>query len=909
MERLKALDIRNRSLVTALFTYNDEFLDPGLCTLSLEQALHLYLAQNGYETIVFYSTDNGFYSFDVEMLGRFLTPVNASAAAETPQQDVVVEPSPAGHSTGRRKFTRKNREVNIGGAPTGNTTVTRQNLNTMPDPMGRFKTRGAGDRNANLAEFGYNLWERRHLAIVVMASEDAPEFDSTQTNSLGTKLRDIEQYGHFNGNDNRLIIVIPADKCRENIMRCFNVHDHPIASIFLNGTFYNRFVYTMKMEGSPDVETVNPGTTMVLPPPTQTDIVRAMTLARTQTGLEKPVEWQHVEDICEQLSLNSRQTMTKMRKIMGEKQEYSYDAFEAEGIRKRGNDLNSLNELIGLQEVKDQIQEFIDRIELRRSREEDIMGMNKHMVFYGNPGTGKTTVARVVAGILKDLGLVSKGHLVEVSREHLVAGYVGQTAIQTRHVIDSAIDGVLFVDEAYRLADGGDNDFGREAINTLLARMENDRHRLVVILAGYERDMERLFAVNEGIRSRINTYLNFKDYTAEELKQIFLLLARKYYTMTPEVDQLLDEMMKHVVAYKKTRYEQQEVLLAQQNSNSQTPKIEIYKFGNGRWVRNLLEQIEGKVAARRNHSDTSVLLPQDFEGLKLEELQGFIPGQSRHEEEHVESGLEKLEKMIGLDQMKKEVVALVKQAQYARMLQERGKTVPTDSVCRHMIFLGNPGTGKTTVARIMAEIYYELGLLEKKTIVEVDRSKLVGQFLGHTAPRVNQIFDSALGGVLLIDEAYGLITGREDTFGHEALNTLVKRIEDDKDKLVVILTGYEYEMRQFIAQNTGLSSRFNTYIHFEDYSTAELYQILLGFLREQNIETTAETEERLAHYIDAASASITPDSGNGRWARNLADKIRKAHVNHCVDIADPTAPLAMEVVEQALRDFEQSRLG
>ena len=909
MERLKALDIRNRGLVTALFTYNDEFLDSGLRTLSLEQALHLYLAQNGYDTIVFYNTDNGFYSFDVEMLGRFLSAVNAPATGESQQQDVVIEPSPAGHSTGRRKFSRKNRDVNIGSVPVGNATVTRQNLNTMPDPMGRFKTRGAGDRNANLAEFGYNLWERRHLAIVVMASEDAPEFEPIQANSLGTRLRDIEQYGRQQGNDNRLIVVIPADKCRESIMKCFNVHDHPIASIFLKGTFHNRFVYTMKIEGSPDVETVNPDTTMVLPPPTQTDIIRAMTLARIQTGLEKSVEWQNVEDICEQLSLNSQQTMLKMRKIMETKPEYSYDAFADQGVKKKGNDMTNLNELIGLQEVKDQIQEFIDRIELRRSRGEDIMDMNKHMVFYGNPGTGKTTVARIVAGILKDLRLVSKGHLVEVSREHLVAGYVGQTAIQTRHVIDSAIDGVLFVDEAYRLADGGENDFGREAINTLLARMENDRKRLVVILAGYERDMERLYGVNEGIRSRINTYLNFKDYTAEELKQIFLLLSRKYYTITPEIDQLLDEMMKHVVAYKQTRYEQQEALLAQQNPNSQTSQVEIYKFGNGRWVRNLLEQIEGKVAKRQSYSDTTVLLSEDFDGLKLEELQGFVPGQKPEEEMHVESGLERLNKMIGLDQMKKEVAALVNEARYAQMLQQQGKPVPKDAVCRHMVFLGNPGTGKTTVARIMADIYYELGLLEKKTIVEVDRSKLVGEFLGQTGPRVNQIFDSALGGVLLIDEAYGLVTGREDPYGHEALNTLVKRIEDDKDKLVVILTGYENEMRQFIAQNTGLRSRFNTYIHFADYSTADLHQILLGFLHEQGIETTAETEDRLLRYIETAASIITQDSGNGRWARNLADKLRVAHINHCVEIGDSTSPLTMEVVEQALRVFEQSRLN
>ena len=191
--------------------------------------------------------------------------------------------------------------------------------------------------------------------------------------------------------------------------------------------------------------------------------------------------------------------------------------------------------------MKQQIESLKDYIEMCLERGDDITEMNKHLVFYGNPGTGKTTVARIIAGIYKDMGLVSKGHLVEVSREHLVAGYVGQTAIKTSNVIDSALDGILFVDEAYRLADGGENDFGKEAINTLLARMENDRKRLVVIFAGYEKDMNRLFEMNDGLTSRVNSYINFDDYDAGQLKQIFLLSARKKYTITPEVDAVLDE--------------------------------------------------------------------------------------------------------------------------------------------------------------------------------------------------------------------------------------------------------------------------------------------------------------------------------------------------------------------------------
>ena len=905
MERLNALNICDRGLVTALFAYDDDFIDQGLRKLTLEQALFVYLRNNGYETIVFYSTANGFYSFDADMLGNFLSPVNNR---ELPLEDVVVEQSPVGHPTGRRRFTRRRGKQILGENVSGNVNVTRQNLNATPDPFGRFKTRSVGDRNANMAEFGYNLRERRHLAVIVMASEDAPEFDPTQTNILGTQLRDTEQYGRQRGNDNRLIIVIPADKCRENIMRCFNQHDHPISSVFLGGTFHNRFVQTMGIEKGEDVETVNPQSTMVLAPPTKIDIRRVLMCVRMQTGSRKLIDWLHIDDICEQLSLGKQHKLTTINSMMKRKQEYTYEAFKNDGVRSRGSDIKSLNQLVGLDGVKNQIQEFVNRIELRRSRGEDITHMNKHMVFYGSPGTGKTTVARIVAGILKDLGLVSKGHLVEVGRADLVAGYVGQTAIRTRQVIDSALDGILFVDEAYQLADGGENDFGREAVNALLARMENDRHRLVVILAGYEPDMERLYNINEGIRSRINTYLDFKDYTADELKQIFMLTAHKYYSIPPETDKLLDEMMSHVVEYKERCYEQQRVQQATHSGMGRTMHASNYKFGNGRWVRNLLELVEGKVAARQRWSDTSKLLPEDFVGLKIDELENFVPGKKQRDEEQHENGMSRINAMIGLTQLKGEVMKIVKQVRYAQMLEQRGKPVPQGIISRHMVFLGNPGTGKTTVARIMADIYYELKLIQKKTIVEVDRSKLVAEYEGQTAPRVNKVFDSALGGILFVDEAYSLVRSRHDPFGQEALDTLVKRIEDDKDKLVVILAGYEREMREFIAKNSGLKSRFSTYIHFQDYTPDEMLQILLGFLTERGLEVTSVATEKLSVFINQELTNASSESGNGRWARNLADKLYEAHTSHCVDINSFSSSLCEEEIDAGLNDFMQSQL-
>lgn len=237
---------------------------------------------------------------------------------------------------------------------------------------------------------------------------------------------------------------------------------------------------------------------------------------------------------------------------------------------KTENPEEELNSMIGLSSVKSEINTLCNFVIMKKKREEQGLkspNISYHCVFTGNPGTGKTTVARLLAGIYKDLGVLKKGHLVETDRSGLVAEYVGQTAVKTNRIIDSALDGVLFIDEAYTLANGGTNDYGPEAIATLLKRMEDNRDRLVVILAGYTNEIETFINSNPGLRSRFNRYIHFDDYTAEELYDIFYLQIRKSeYTLTEEASQYLKERLAEVVANK--------------------PK----DFGNARYVRNLFEK-------------------------------------------------------------------------------------------------------------------------------------------------------------------------------------------------------------------------------------------------------------------------------------------------------------------------------
>ena len=234
------------------------------------------------------------------------------------------------------------------------------------------------------------------------------------------------------------------------------------------------------------------------------------------------------------------------------------------------NPSEELNNMIGLSKVKNEINTLCNFIIMKKKREAEGLkspSISYHCVFTGNPGTGKTTVARLLAGIYKDLGVLKKGHLVETDRSGLVAEYVGQTAVKTNKIIDSALDGVLFIDEAYSLANGGTNDYGPEAIGTLLKRMEDDRERLVVILAGYNKEIESFINSNPGLRSRFNRYIHFEDYTATELFDIFCLLVKNgEYTLTDDASQYLQEKLAAIVAEK--------------------PK----DFGNARFVRNIFEK-------------------------------------------------------------------------------------------------------------------------------------------------------------------------------------------------------------------------------------------------------------------------------------------------------------------------------
>jgi SpoVK/Ycf46/Vps4 family AAA+-type ATPase len=241
--------------------------------------------------------------------------------------------------------------------------------------------------------------------------------------------------------------------------------------------------------------------------------------------------------------------------------------------------LKEMDELVGLERVKKDVRDLINFLKVQQMREEkgmSLLPVSRHLVFYGNPGTGKTTIARLLAQVYRTLKILSRGHLIETDRAGLVAGFVGQTALKVKEVVKKALGGVLFIDEAYALnPEGRGNDFGQEAVETLLKMMEDHRHDLIVIVAGYTEKMDEFIASNPGLRSRFNKYLHFEDYTAEQLREIFKGFCKKAdFTLTPEAEQKLTDIFKLLIL---TRDE---------------------SFGNARTARNLFEMTISKQANR-----------------------------------------------------------------------------------------------------------------------------------------------------------------------------------------------------------------------------------------------------------------------------------------------------------------------
>ena len=524
---------------------------------------------------------------------------------------------------------------------------------------------------------------------------------------------------------------------------------------------------------------------------------------------------------------------------------------------------DKLKKLIGLREVKQQIDRIIiaDQVEKRRKacRGSAYKSSSMHMVFSGNPGTAKTTVARLFAGIAKEKGILKSGVFVEkcgTDFNSIGYPYIISEAFTT------AKGGVLFIDEAYAIA-------SRTAATLLIQEMENRRDEVIVIFAGYTEKMKDFLELNEGIKSRIPYYIDFPDYEPAEMTEIFrLMLDELGFTVT---EAAIKEA--HSI-FERKRY--------------------VENLGNGRYVRNLVENAIKNQALRlmSDVSDAADIRKQDL--FVLEAVDIFDPAdqsaQAKKEAKPM-SALAELDSLIGLKKVKEIVHKAIKKYRYNKLCLDNG--MQRSNLTMHMVFSGNPGTAKTTVARLIGQILAEEKILPTGEFVEVGKSELVGAVVGATPMIVKDKFRKAKGGVLFIDEAYSLMG---DPFSDDAINTIVREMENNREDTVVIFAGYPDRMTDFLNRNPGMTSRIAFQIHFDDYAADELMQITMLMLEKQQMAITDAARKKLRMIYEKAVR--IKGFGNGRFVREM---LEHAEMN----LSDRVMNLeSMEITPEVLRTIE-----
>ena len=518
--------------------------------------------------------------------------------------------------------------------------------------------------------------------------------------------------------------------------------------------------------------------------------------------------------------------------------------------------MKEFDSFVGMQSVKDAVRRIAKEIAVQKQlieMGEAAEGLTKYnFILTGNPGTGKSTVARIFGKVFKALGVTSTDRVTEKVPKDIIGQFVNESDKKMDAAINEAMGGVLFLDEAYDLepmdaAGKSTSSEGKKAVQLLMTRMENEAGKFVVICAGYPKEMATFMNSNPGLKRRFSHTIHIEDYTADELLEIYERAAKaKKYNFSLADDAVRMKalnMFRNMIAMKDD------------------------KFGNAGEAMKKVAETKTNINNRLMSIPPNQWTPEVLHTALAEDIPYEEPAKVS-----IEDCLAELNALIGLGGVKDALTKLAhtinNEIESAKQ-ENRRPEIPLG----HYLFLGNPGTGKTTVARLMGKILYSMGALPTPNVVEVGKSNLVGRYVGDTEAITSHVIDTAMGGILFIDEAYQLAS---DQFGRNALEVLVARLENDRGKFVCIAAGYTYEMESFISENSGFESRFpqRNRITFEDYNPDELFQIFMIYANKGGYMLDPMAENAVRGKLTMLYNNRGRSFGNGRDARNLFDEVK-----------------------------------